>query len=56
MSKAYSREKIKYCVLRDLTVCKRPGALAHFKLPLYSKNHELLKGYEIEAYICYFPH
>lgn len=56
MSKACSRGKRKYCVLRDLTVCRRPRALAHLMLPLYSKNHELLKGYEIEAYICYFPH
>lgn len=55
-SKACSRGKSKYCILGDLTVCKRPRALAHLKLFLYSKNHEILKGYEIEAYIGYFSH
>lgn len=54
MSKARSREKRKYCLLRDLTVCKRPRTLAHLKLPLYSKNYEILKGYEIEALFVTF--
>lgn len=54
MSNACSREKRKYCVLRDLTVCKRPRTLAHVKLPLYSKNYEILKGYKIEALFVTF--
>lgn len=55
-SKAQSRRERKYCVLRDIIVCNRPRAVTHLKLFLYLKNHEILNGYEIEAYICYCPH
>jgi hypothetical protein len=52
-SKAHSRGERNYCILRDIIVCNRPRAVTHLKLFLYSKNHEILNGSEMEAYICY---